>query len=137
MPRRKRLNKRVAFIGSGIFVLLTLLVIVALVRFGKNPKVFITDGDRAVAQADYALAKRHYLQALAVKDKALQIEVLFKLADVYSHLDQWPKVRGCWEAVLLRDPDSIKAALAIFRMEASRQSPSNSSAGLPSQTARL
>jgi len=115
MPRRKRLNKRVAFIGSGIFVLLTLLVIVALVRFGKNPKVFITDGDRAVAQADYALAKRHYLQALAVKDKALQIEVLFKLADVYSHLDQWPKVRGCWEAVLLRDPDSIKAALAILQ----------------------
>lgn len=115
MPRRKRLNKRVAFIGSGVFVMVTLLVIVALVRFGRNPKVFIADGDAAFAQADYATAQRHYLKALAVKDKALQIDLLFKLAEAYSHLDQWPKVKGCWEGVLIRDPDNIKAALAILQ----------------------
>jgi len=115
MPRRKKLNKRVAFVGAGLFVMVTLLVIVALLRFGRNPKVFIADGDQAWAQGDYATAKRHYTKALAVKDKSLQIDLLFKLADVYSHLDQWPKVKGCWEAVLLRDPDNIKAALAILQ----------------------
>ncbi len=77
MPRRKRLNKRVAFVGAGLFVMVTLLVIVALLRFGRNPKVFIADGDQAWAQGDYATAKRHYTKALAVKDKSLQIGLLF------------------------------------------------------------
>ena len=122
--RRKKLNMKVALIGSGALFVLALVVGVALIQFRGNPEDAIVKADAAVASENYELAQRQYLKGLAIKDKAVQIDVLFKLADVYAHLDLWPKVRGSWEAVLLRDPDNVKAALALvqsFYVRASTQ----------------
>ena len=122
--RRKKLNMKVALIGSGALLVLALVVVVALIQFRGDPADAIVDADMAVASGNYELAQRQYRRGLGVKDKAVQIDVLFKLADVYAHLDLWPKVRGSWEAVLLRDPDNIKAALALvqsFYVRASTQ----------------
>lgn len=111
---KKRINKKVALIGSGAFLLLAGLIVVALLHFGGDPSQYIADGDVALAEQHYELAENNYRRALAVKAKETQIELLFKLADVYTRLDQWPKVRASWEGVLLRDPDNIKAGLAIL-----------------------
>ena len=122
--RRKKLNMKVALVGAGALLVLALLVVVALIQFRGDPKEAIAEADAAVTSGNYELAQRQYRRGLAVKDKAIQIDVLFKLADVYAHLDLWPKVRGSWEAVLLRDPDNVKAALALvqsFYVRASTQ----------------
>ncbi|MCP4449862.1 MAG: hypothetical protein GY809_00250, partial [Planctomycetes bacterium] len=122
--RRKKLNMKVVLIGSGALLVLALLVVVALIQFRGNPQDAIAEADAAVGSGNYELAQRQYRKGLGVKDKALQIDVLFKLADVYAHLDLWPQVRGSWDAVLLRDPDNIKAGLALvqsFYVRASTQ----------------
>ncbi len=115
---------KVVLIGSAALLILALVVGVALIQLRGNPEDAIVDADAAVASGNYELAQRQYRRGLGVKDKALQIDVLFKLADVYAHLDLWPQVRGSWEAVLLRHPDNIKAALALvqsFYVRASTQ----------------
>ena len=113
--RKKRLNKKVALIGSAVLTLLAGVIVVALLYVSRDPSKFIEDGDTAVAAQEYELAQRHYREALAVKDPAVQIELLFKLAEVYANLDQWHKVRGAWEGVLLREPGNVKAMLAILQ----------------------
>jgi len=122
--RRKKLNMKVVWIGAGTLLVLALLVVVALVQLRGDPAGAIVEAEAAAAAGNYELAQRQYRKGLAVKDKGTQIDILFKLADVYANLDLWPKVRGSWEAVLLRDPDNVKAALALvqsFYVRASTQ----------------
>jgi hypothetical protein len=48
---KKRLNKKVALIGSGIFVLLILLAIGVILHLSRDPETFIKDGDAAIKTA--------------------------------------------------------------------------------------
>ena len=47
--QKKRINKKVALIGSGVFLLLAGLIVVALLHFGGDPSQYIADGDVAFA----------------------------------------------------------------------------------------
>ncbi|MCF7974540.1 MAG: tetratricopeptide repeat protein [Phycisphaerae bacterium] len=113
--KAKKLNTRVALIGAGALFLLAAVVVVALIQFRGDPLAAIAEADAAVASGNYELAQRQYRRGLRVKDRAVQIDVLFRLADVYAHMDLWPQVRGSWEAVLLRDPENMKAALTLIQ----------------------
>jgi len=85
---KKRLNKKVALIGSGIFVLLLLVAIVAFMHFGKDPEKFIKDGDAAfmaarettdegIKEETYRRAEQNYHKARSlVKTDSRKIEVL-------------------------------------------------------------
>ena len=44
---RKKLNKKVALIGSVIFVLLVMAAILLFLRFSGDPEKFMKDGDLA------------------------------------------------------------------------------------------
>ena len=118
---RRRLNKKVALIGSVFFVLLILGAILLFLYLSRDPQKFIQDGDAALMAAreatdkqikedEYKTAERSYLKARSLaKTDALKIDMLFKLADIYIETDQWRKVLGCWNAIVQIDPKNLKA----------------------------
>jgi len=107
---KKRLNKKVALIGSLVFLLLVLLAIVVVLRLGRDPDKFIQDGDTAWQVKDYKTTERNYRKALGLaKSGSLRKELLSKLIEVYIETGQWPKVLGCWEQITNIDPKNVKA----------------------------
>ncbi|MDD5064187.1 MAG: hypothetical protein PHQ35_05440 [Phycisphaerae bacterium] len=124
---RRRLNKKVALIGSVVFVFLILGAILLFLYLGRDPEKFIKDGDAAVAAAraatdeetknkDYKEAERNYHKARSLaKTDSLKLEMLFKLTDVYIETDRWRNVLGCWNAIIQIDPKNIKARFGRFQ----------------------
>jgi tetratricopeptide (TPR) repeat protein len=118
---RRRLNKKVALIGSVIFVFLILGAILLFLYMSRDPQKFIKDGDAALMAAreatdkqikeqEYKRAERSYHKARALaKTDSLKIEMLFKLVDIYMETDQWRNVLGCWNMIIQIDPKNIKA----------------------------
>jgi tetratricopeptide (TPR) repeat protein len=125
MPK-KRLNKKVALIGSGVFVLLFLVAIVVIFRLSRNPEKFIKDGDAAIKTAremtdekikeeTYKRAERNYHKARNLtKTDSRKIEILFKLVDMYIETNQWRNVLGCWGRIIRIDPENVKARFGRF-----------------------
>lgn len=118
---RRRLNKKVALIGSVVFVFLILGAILLFLYLSRDPQKFIKDGDAALMAAHEAVDKQikeqeykraehsyHKARSLAKTD-SLKIEILFKLVDMYMETDQWRNVLGCWNAIVQIDPKNIKA----------------------------
>jgi tetratricopeptide (TPR) repeat protein len=107
---RKRLNRKVALISSAVFVFLVLVAIGVVLYASRDPEKFIKDGDAALLAKDYQSAERNYNKAQSLaKTDSLRIEMLFKLADVYTQTDQWGSVLGCWNAIIKIDPKNVKA----------------------------
>jgi tetratricopeptide (TPR) repeat protein len=120
---RKRLNKKVALIGSVVFVFLILGAILLFLYLSRDPQKFIKDGDAALVAArqatnkeikekEYKRAERSYHKARSLaKTDSLKVEMLFKLVDMYMETDQWRNVLGCWNAIIQIDPKNIKTRL--------------------------
>lgn len=118
---RKRLNKKVALIGSVVFVFLILGAILLFLYLSRDPQKFIKDGDAALMAAreatdkqikeqEYKRAEHSYHKARSLaKTDSLKIEMLFKLVDMYMETDQWRNVLGCWNMIVQIDPKNIKA----------------------------
>ncbi len=108
----KRLNKKVALIGSVIFVLLVLAVLGVVLYLSRDPSKFIEDGDAAMLAADYETAEENYRQAIDLaKDDSLRVELLFKLGEVFHETDEWRDILGCWNGIIRIEPSNIKARL--------------------------
>jgi tetratricopeptide (TPR) repeat protein len=118
---RRRLNKKVALIGSVVFVFLILGAILLFLYLSRDPQKFIKDGDAALMAAREAIDKQikeqeykraehsyHKARSLAKTD-SLKIEMLSKLVDMYMETDQWRNVLGCWNTIVQIDPKNIKA----------------------------
>ncbi|MDH4238370.1 MAG: tetratricopeptide repeat protein [Phycisphaerae bacterium] len=124
---KKRLNKKVAFIGSGVFVLLLLVVIGVILHLSRDPEMFIKDGDEAIKTAremtdekikeeTYKRAEQNYHKARSlVKNDSHKIEILFKLVDLYIETNQWRNVLGCWGNIIRIDPGNVKARFGRFQ----------------------
>jgi len=118
---RRRLNKKVALIGSVVFVFLILGAILLFLYLSRDPQKFIKDGDAAIKAAhetideqakkqEYKKAERSYHKARSLaKTDSLKVDMLFKLVDMYMETDQWRNVLGCWNAIVQIDPKNIKA----------------------------
>jgi tetratricopeptide (TPR) repeat protein len=118
---KKRLNKKVALIGSAVFIFLVLAAIGVILYLSRDPEPFIKDGDAAVKAAreatdeqikeqQYERAERNYGKARALaKTDSLIVEILFKAADMYIGMDRWRNVVGCWKEIIRIDPENIKA----------------------------
>ncbi|MCK4752488.1 MAG: tetratricopeptide repeat protein [Planctomycetes bacterium] len=123
---KKKLNKKVAIIGSMVFVLLGLIAIGTILYLSRDPEKFIKDGDMALEAArqatdeelkeqEYKNVVRNYLKARGLaKDDELRVEMLFKLVDVHIETEHWNSVRGCWSAIVKIDPENIKARLGLL-----------------------
>jgi len=110
---RKRLNKKVAIIGSLIFIFIVFAAIGAFLYLSRDPEKFINDGDAALLAGDYEEAAISYNKArVRAKSDSLKVELLFKIADAYINIDKWNNVLGCWNRIVQVDPKNIKARLA-------------------------
>ena len=115
MARRKRLNKKVALIGAMVLLVLVVLTVLVVSYLNRDPKRYMDDADVAFAAGDYDGARRNLSRAFdLVKDPKVRVDLLFKLAQVYTRTDVWPKVMGCWERIVQEDPQNIKARLALL-----------------------
>lgn len=120
---KKRLNKKVAIMGSTILAVFLLGVVVVILRFSKNPSKFLADAQVALTQYDYGSAESNYRQAyVSAKDDDLKIEILFKIAELHliddkdhEHEPDWIKALGCWNTVINIDPKNIEARMALLK----------------------
>jgi tetratricopeptide (TPR) repeat protein len=115
---RRRLNKKVALLGSAVFLLLALLAVLVILRLNRSPAPYIADGDAAWAAGDYEAARDNYKKAYGLtppQDVEGRVALVFKLADVYQQLEQWPNLLQCWDVIITTDPQNVKARLAKLK----------------------
>ena len=140
----RRLNKKVAFIGSIFITLILLGGIFVMLKLSKgDPKVFIKEAEANLAKVnstiadlkannDYSQAaqetveelyknvEKSYKDAFGASDTAEQrIDLLFTLADFYAiknkyKTPQWDKIRGAWHQIVTIDPKNIEARQKQF-----------------------
>ncbi len=116
MARRRRVNRKVALLGTTVLLLLMLAAVAALLRLNRDPAPLIADGDAARASGDYQTAIDNYRRAYGLtRSSEGKIDLLFKLVEVYQQTDQWDKVLGCWNAVLTADPQNLQARLGQLK----------------------
>ena len=116
MARRRRLNKKVALLGTTVLLLFALAAVCVILRLNRNPAPLIADGDAAWVAHDYQTARENYTRAYGLtRSSEGKIDLLFKLADVYRELDQWDRVLGCWGQVVTSDPQNVKARLGQLK----------------------
>jgi len=124
---KKRLNKKVALVSSAVIAILGVILILAILYKSRDPEKFIKDADAALNAAieatdvenkleEYKKAEHNYHRArVRIKDDLLKIDVLYKLVDLYIQMDmyteedQWRFVLGCWNQILMTDPENMKA----------------------------
>ena len=117
----RRLNKKVAFIGSAVVVFLLLGVIAVVLRLGQDPEEYIRDAESALEAAhqatDEQVKEQNYKRAIQsfrsafgrAQTDSLREEVLFKLVDVHFETNEWPYILGCWEEIVKINPNNAKA----------------------------
>lgn len=112
----KRLNKKVALIGSAVFMVFVVVAVAAVLHLSRSPDKYIADGNAALEANDYKLAERSFLRAKSkAKDDALRVELLYKLIDIFLETEQWPQVRGSWQEVIKLDPENIPVRYAQLK----------------------
>ncbi len=118
---KKRLNKKLAIIGSAFFVLVVLSIIVVVLYLSRDADKAIQDGDRALDAAkaavdadekeeQLALAIRSYGRAYQyVKTDERKVEMRFKLVEAFKLAKQWDRVLGSWKAITDLEPGNVLA----------------------------
>ncbi len=116
MARRRRVNKKVALMGTTVLLLFTLVAVMVILRLNRDPAPLIADGDAARASGDDKTATDSYRRAYGLtRSSAGKIDLLFKLVEVYQQTDQWDKVLGCWNGVLTADPQNLQGRLGQLK----------------------
>jgi len=117
----RRLNKKVALIGSVIFVVIALVAVLAILHLSGDPEEFIKDAEAALKAAhqatDEQIKQQNYDRAqssfrgayVRAKTDPLREEVLFKMVDMYLEIKEWPSVLGCWDEIIRINPNNAKA----------------------------
>ncbi len=118
---KKRLNKKVAIIGSLIISVLIVLAILLILRLNRDPGRYIIDGDAAMAAAqaaeeesvkeeEYKKALLNYGQAhnLSKRDPE-KIRALYKIAEVSRQTGEWINAVKCWTQIARIDEQQTRA----------------------------
>jgi len=113
---KRRLNKKVALIGTAVFVVFALAAIWVILRMSRDPQELIRNAEAALAQKDYKSAEKSLQTAFGrARNNALREKILFKLVDLYLQTQEWPFVLGCWERLITIDPDNYQARYGQLR----------------------
>ncbi len=113
---RRRLNKKVALMGSMVFLLLALGAVVVILKLSRNPAQFIADGDAAKAAGDYESAQRNYARAIGLtRSSRDKVDLYFKLADVFNQTQDWRSILGCWQQIVTADPENLRARIGRLK----------------------
>ncbi len=124
---KKRLNKKVALIGSAFFVLTAVLIIGMFLYLSRDPQKFIEDGDAAIETARqatdpnqredlYREAERNYRNAYGLaKTDELKVETMYRLVDVFMDTNKWREVLGSWAQIVRLDAKDLQARYARLK----------------------
>ena len=113
---RRRLNKKVALMGSTVFLLLALIAVAVILKLSRNPAQFVADGDAAKAAGDYESARRNYSKAVGLtRSTQDKIELYFKLADVFGQMRDWRGIEACWGQIVTADPQNLRARVGRLK----------------------
>src|SRR4030042_3008912 len=107
---KRRLNKKIAFIGSLVLVVFLGAAVVVILTLSRDPQKFIDKGDVALAAKDYKAAEQSYLSALgkARTDKRRE-EILQKLVDLSIESGELDSVVRYWGGIITINPQNAKA----------------------------
>jgi len=117
----RRLNKKVALIGSVIFIVVALVAILVILNLSRDPAEFIIDAEAALTAArqatDEQIKQQNYDRAqssfrsayVSAKTDPLREEILFKMVDMYLEIQEWPFALGCWDEIIRIAPNNVKA----------------------------
>lgn len=113
---RKRVNKKLAIIGSAIMLVLIIGAIAFFLLSSKDPYKFMADAEAALAQHEYQDAIDYYGEALgaAGDDTQLKIDIYFILSDIFLTENEhneinWKKAVACWQNVVNLEPKNVEA----------------------------
>ena len=124
---RRRLNKKVALIGSAVFAVIAFVSILVILQFSRDSQEYIADAQAALKAAHettdprtkkqkYDRAERYLRGAyVKAKDNALREEVLFMMLDMYLETQEWPFIMACWDEIININPDNVKARYGRIR----------------------
>jgi len=112
----KRLNKKIAIIGSVLFIFFVLGAIYVVLRMNRTPEQYLKNAEIALKDKDYKAAEKAYGYAFAYakKDTKLKIEILFQLVDMYLEQNDWRKASGCWNNIINLDTKNVEARHALL-----------------------
>lgn len=106
----RRLNKKVALVGSAILVFLVVGTILVILRMSKDPKEALAEAEKARLEKDYPRAVTLYSQAFErSKSNKQREEILLTIVDVLIEADDWDMVVGYWGQAITVNPKSVKA----------------------------
>jgi tetratricopeptide (TPR) repeat protein len=114
----KRLNKKVALIGTAVFLVMFVvaLIVVQEKDILTSRAKLIEDGDVAMAKQDYETAKIKYLRARSrAEDDRVRLVALHKLVDLYLETEDWPPLNGVWREILTIEPDNLAVRYAQLK----------------------
>jgi tetratricopeptide (TPR) repeat protein len=118
---KKRLNKKLVYIGSAVFLFAALLLVALFLRLSRDPQKFIQDGALAMETANkqtdkesrlnfYEEAERDYRKAFGyAKTDELKVEILHRIAEVFVSTEKWRDVVGCWTQIVRLEPKDMPA----------------------------
>jgi len=118
---KKKLNRKVALLGSAVFVFVAGLTIFIVLYLSRDPHKFIQDGDAAIQEARqttdpeqqeelYKQAQRNYAKAYNLaKTDELKVETLHNLTDVLLETNKWRDALGTWAQIVQIEPKDLTA----------------------------
>ena len=120
---RKKINKKVAFIGLGVISFIAVVAIVILLTMSKDPQKFIEDAKVALENKDFKAAEKAYGIAYNNSESIDQrLKILFDMADMALIEDpgdeekerkpkeaNWRKALGYWKNATIIDTKNLEA----------------------------
>jgi len=126
MPQR-RLNKKVALIGSAVFAVVVLVSILVILTADRDPEKLLQDAQAALTTAhqatdertkeqNYDRAERNFHRAYSRADTdELRQKVLFEMLDMYLETQEWPFILTCWDEIININPNNAQARYGRLR----------------------
>lgn len=140
----KRLNKKVALIGSLLLVVVLFVVIILGLRYRKDPLEYISDAEELLAKittevesaiasnnyseekqkaisTQYGLVDGNYKKAYGcAKDVNHKVEIYFALAELHKidnafHPTNWRALLACWKGIIDIAPKNIDARMKLLK----------------------
>ncbi len=117
----RRLNKKVAIIGSGVFLLLVLVAIAVMFQLGQSSEEYIKDAEAALQTArsaqdeqskeqNYERAKRSFQRAFGkARSNSDREEILSRMVDMSRETRDWNYILVCWDQIIKVNPNNAKA----------------------------
>ncbi len=123
----RRLNRKVALIGSAVVLIILFAAILIIMSMGQSLEQLMNDGhlalqtarqaaDEQAKEENYKLAFLKYRSAyVEAQTDAEREEVLYSLLDVCIEREDWPVMLECWDKMIKVNPKNAVARYCMLK----------------------